>query len=229
VQGLRAGGGERREPSAVRAPPAQLVDDGRDLMGTGHEAAVPPRLQGPPVPVEGLRESLETGGDGAPVLLRVSRHERERLPHRLRGAGHRVELAQRLPGVRHGQLGLEPLAEQPSAAALEVVERVPPAGGGLGLVEPAQHLPLQVGAFVDTRRGVVGPAVLAGPDAEGGRDDRVEHDELVDVPVGDLAGSGRVGGHRDILPEPPGSARLGVPVEPTPRDHRLGERVIRGA
>ncbi len=197
---------EGAEPAAVRSPARQLRHHGLDLARTRHEVAVAALGQAAPVPLQCLRDALDAGRDHLPVSLSARGHEREGLPHGLRRREHGVELTQPLPGVRHRQLRLEPLAEQPGAGPLQVVKLLAAARGTLRGVEREQDAPLQGLSGGETGRRPVRPPVLPDGGAERGREHRIQGDEVVDVAVGDLPGGllPAGGGRR------PGSAGVGL-------------------
>ena len=198
AQRLGAGGHEAGEVGAGQ-PLVQLGDDGAHLPGSDEQAPARALLEALPEPPVRLRHPRHPAGDDGPVLVGDRRHEAEDLADRVHRAEQVRQGPQPLARLVRGQLGTEPLAQQPRTAPLDRVvgqRRVL----GEHPVQLGQGLPGQRGLGLQPGRARVRQPVVAGAGAERGRDDRVEVADGVDVGVGDLArgwqvviGSVRVG------------------------------------
>lgn len=193
AQRVRARRGEVLEPAAALAgvrPLAELPDERRRGTRPGVQRALQAQRQRLPVPGERGRDRAQPLRDCPPVLLRLRRGHREHLAHRVRDRAQVADRAQVLVGLVHGEFGGQPLPQQPCAAPLGVAVG---AGPALGLVEPRQGRPEQIGDRLLTGGREIGQPGGTLLDAEVRPGDRIEGDELVDVGVGDLTGKRAVG------------------------------------
>jgi hypothetical protein len=126
---------------------------------------------------------------------------------RAEDVAHRAQVLAR-PARR--ELGAEPLAQQPGAAVVVVID-----DGGRG--QRGERRARQLVERLLAVRREVGDAVVTGMGAQRGRHTRVEIGEAADVVIGKGAhagGRGRFGrrGHHRIMPRPAAAAGLDILV-----------------
>jgi hypothetical protein len=207
------------------APPAaacQLASWLATVWTCRVQAAPGPLGQRLAVARQRLRHYRQPPRDHRPVVRGVRGHQQERGTDLLVRAEDLGDEPEHLAGVADGQLGLQPLPQQPRASALVRVGE-PAVRGLLEAAETREGAAPQVVERLLAARRQVRQPVLADGQAELGADQRIELGVRLHVLVGggpDRAGGrGLTGGiwHASILP--PG--RPGVPAgTPFPRRAR---------